>query len=94
MFPRSFPLPQCGAHLGDILVCVDGIVGYGPEQCAGHNAGRLLAGRGMWAGLGVWYFVGSVGGVAGAMGYFIRDVDLKSQEHCGMWYYRQTWLVG
>lgn len=46
----------------------------------------------MWAGLGVRYFVGSVGGVVMAMGFFIWDVDLKRPEHCGMWFH-QGWKI-
>lgn len=54
----------------------------------------LLALCGIWAGLGPLFFVGSVGGVAVAMAYFIYDVDLSRPESCGAWFGRQFWLVG
>ncbi|KAI2605354.1 putative 4-hydroxybenzoate polyprenyl transferase [Hypoxylon fragiforme] len=54
----------------------------------------LLALCGYWAGLGPVYFVGTVGGVAVAMAYYLYDVDLKNPESCGMWFHRQFWIVG
>ncbi|KAK0637484.1 UbiA prenyltransferase family, partial [Bombardia bombarda] len=54
----------------------------------------LLALCGVWAGFGALYFVGTVGGVAAAMGYYIYDVDLKRPESCGAWFHDQFWIVG
>ncbi len=54
----------------------------------------LLALCGLWADFGALYFVGTVGGVAAAMGHYIYDVDLKRPESCGVWFYRQFWTVG
>lgn len=54
----------------------------------------LLYQVGMSAGFGTAYFVGTVGGVALAMAYYIYDVDLKKPESCGAWFHDQFWLVG
>ncbi|OTA69207.1 UbiA prenyltransferase, partial [Hypoxylon sp. EC38] len=54
----------------------------------------LLAFCGLWAGFGTIYFVGTVGGVATAMAYYIYKVDLKRPESCGAWFHHQFWLVG
>ncbi|KAK3945720.1 UbiA prenyltransferase [Diplogelasinospora grovesii] len=54
----------------------------------------LLAVTGVSAGFGGVYFVGTVGGVAAAMGYYIWDVDLKRPESCGKWFHDQFWIVG
>lgn len=54
----------------------------------------LLALSGKWAGFGPMYFVGTVGGVAAAMAYYIYDVDLKRPESCGAWFHDQFWIVG
>lgn len=49
---------------------------------------------GVWAHFGVAYFVGTVGGVAASMAYYIVDVDLSSPEHCGQWFHDQFLIVG
>ncbi|KAI1449070.1 UbiA-domain-containing protein [Annulohypoxylon stygium] len=49
---------------------------------------------GMWAGFGLLYFIGTVGGVAGVMAHYIYDVDLRLLESCGGWFHRQFWIVG
>ncbi|KAJ4386324.1 Para-hydroxybenzoate--polyprenyltransferase, mitochondrial precursor (PHB:polyprenyltransferase) [Gnomoniopsis smithogilvyi] len=54
----------------------------------------MLALCGIHAGLGPLYFIGTVGGVAAAMTYFIYDVDLSRPESCGAWFHDQFWLVG
>ncbi|GAB1199705.1 hypothetical protein APSETT444_009062 [Aspergillus pseudonomiae] len=54
----------------------------------------LLALSGLRAGFGPTYFVGTVGGVAAAMGYYIYDVDLKNPQSCGTWFGAQFWIVG
>ncbi|OTB02097.1 hypothetical protein M426DRAFT_13801 [Hypoxylon sp. CI-4A] len=54
----------------------------------------LLVLCGLWAGFGALYFVGTVGGVAVAMFYYIYKVDPKRPESCGAWFYYQFWLVG
>ncbi|KAI0120264.1 putative 4-hydroxybenzoate polyprenyl transferase [Hypoxylon sp. NC0597] len=54
----------------------------------------LLALCGLWAGFGGIYFVGTVGGVAIAMAYYIYKVDLKRPESCGGWFHNQFWSVG
>lgn len=54
----------------------------------------MLALCGWYAGLGPLYFIGTVGGVAAAMTYFIYDVDLSRPESCGAWFHDQFWLVG
>ncbi|OTA77993.1 hypothetical protein M434DRAFT_382415 [Hypoxylon sp. CO27-5] len=54
----------------------------------------LLALCGLWAGFGTIYFVGTAGGVATAMAYYIYKVDLKRPESCGAWFHDQFWLVG
>ncbi|KAK6082252.1 4-hydroxybenzoate polyprenyl transferase [Seiridium cupressi] len=54
----------------------------------------LLALVGLWADFSSVYFVGTVGGVASAMAYYIYDVDLKRPESCGVWFHDQFWLVG
>ncbi|KAI0383709.1 putative 4-hydroxybenzoate polyprenyl transferase [Hypomontagnella monticulosa] len=54
----------------------------------------LLALCGLWAGFGMVYFAGTVGGVAAAMAYYIYSVDLKKPESCGAWFHDQFWLVG
>ncbi|RYP00942.1 hypothetical protein DL764_006343 [Monosporascus ibericus] len=54
----------------------------------------LLALCGLWAGFGAVYFVGTVGGVAAAMAYYIYGVDLKRPESCGAWFHDQFWIVG
>lgn len=54
----------------------------------------MLALCGVYAALGPRYFIGSVGGVAVAMTYFIYDVDLSRPESCGAWFGDQFWLVG
>ncbi|KAH8204295.1 hypothetical protein TruAng_001581 [Truncatella angustata] len=53
-----------------------------------------LALVGIWAGFSSIYFVGTVGGVAAAMAYYIYDVDLKRPESCGAWFHDQMWLEG
>ncbi|KAB8199952.1 UbiA prenyltransferase family-domain-containing protein [Aspergillus parasiticus] len=54
----------------------------------------FLAVSGLWAGFGILYFVGTVGGVAAALGYYIYDVDLKNPQSCGTWFGAQFWIVG
>jgi 4-hydroxybenzoate polyprenyltransferase len=54
----------------------------------------LLALCGAWAGFGAAYMVGTVGGVAAAMAYYIYDVDLDEPESCGAWFRDQFWIVG
>lgn len=54
----------------------------------------LLVICGVYARFGTVYFVGTVGGVALTMAYFIWDVDLARPESCGLWFHRQFWLVG
>lgn len=54
----------------------------------------LLAICGISARFKAPYFVGTVGGVAVAMAYFIWDVDLHRPESCSLWFHRQFWLVG
>lgn len=54
----------------------------------------MLALCGFYAALGFLYFIGTVGGVAVAMTYFIYDVDLARPESCGRWFHDQFWLVG
>ncbi len=54
----------------------------------------LLALCGVWAGFHTVYFVGTVGGVAATMAYYIYDVDLKQPASCGAWFHRQFWTVG
>ncbi|KAI1073843.1 putative 4-hydroxybenzoate polyprenyl transferase [Whalleya microplaca] len=54
----------------------------------------LLAMCGRWAEFGTVYFVGTVGGVAVTMAYYIYDVDLKRPESCGAWFHDQFWIVG
>lgn len=49
---------------------------------------------GVYAGFGSPYFIGTVGGVAVTMSYFIYDVDLKKPESCGAWFHDQFWIVG
>ncbi|KAI1496435.1 putative 4-hydroxybenzoate polyprenyl transferase [Biscogniauxia marginata] len=49
---------------------------------------------GLWADFGMVYFIGTVGGVAAAMAYYIYDVDLERPESCGAWFHDQFWLVG
>lgn len=53
-----------------------------------------LAVCGVFAEFGVEYYVGTVGGVALTMAYFIYDVDLKSPASCGAWFRDQFWYVG
>ncbi|KAK3316403.1 putative 4-hydroxybenzoate polyprenyl transferase [Apodospora peruviana] len=43
---------------------------------------------------GFIYFVGTVGGVAATMAYFIYEVDLKSPGSCGRYFHRQGKIVG
>ncbi|PHH84501.1 hypothetical protein CDD83_1848 [Cordyceps sp. RAO-2017] len=54
----------------------------------------ILALAGSWAGFGPVYFIGTVGGVAAAMAYYIYSVDLKRPESCAAWFHYQFWLVG
>lgn len=54
----------------------------------------MLAFCGRWAGFGVLYYTGTVGGVSVAMAYFIYSVDLKSPESCSAWFRDQFWTVG
>ncbi|KAI1374035.1 putative 4-hydroxybenzoate polyprenyl transferase [Hypoxylon crocopeplum] len=54
----------------------------------------LLALCGRWAGFGMAYFAGTVGGVTAAMALYIYKVDLKRPESCGAWFHDQFWLVG
>jgi 4-hydroxybenzoate polyprenyltransferase len=54
----------------------------------------LLALCGQQAGFGTNYFVGTVGGVATALGYYIYDVDLSKPESCGAWFHDQFFIVG
>ncbi|KAI1419679.1 UbiA-domain-containing protein [Xylaria sp. FL1777] len=54
----------------------------------------LLILCGIWAGFGTLYFLGTVGGVGLALGYYIYDVDLASPESCGKWFHDQFWIVG
>ena len=54
----------------------------------------LLACCGISAGFGAAYFVGTVGGVAAGMAYYITDVDLSDPENCGAWFRDQFWVVG
>lgn len=54
----------------------------------------LLTLCGMYADFGTLYFLGTVGGVAVAMGYYIYDVDLDSPESCAIWFHDQFWIVG
>lgn len=54
----------------------------------------LLVMCGVWAEFGPAYFIGTVGGVAASMSYFIYDVDLLKPESCGQWFSDQFWLVG
>ncbi|KAI4601824.1 hypothetical protein KJ359_010689 [Pestalotiopsis sp. 9143b] len=54
----------------------------------------LLALVGVLAEFGTLYFVGTVGGVALAMAYYIYDVDLARPESCGVWFHDQFWFVG
>src|SRR3569833_683345 len=54
----------------------------------------LLAMCGQWAGFHTVFFVGTVGGTAAAMACYIYSVDLRRPESCGMWFYRQFWVVG
>lgn len=49
---------------------------------------------GHWATFGMFYYVGTVGGVSMAMAYYIYSVDLKSPESCGAWFRDQFWTVG
>ncbi|KAJ0100689.1 hypothetical protein J7T55_014282 [Diaporthe amygdali] len=52
-----------------------------------------LALCGVFADFGIHYFVGTVGGVAFSMTYFIYDVDLQNPESCGSWF-RDQFIVG
>jgi 4-hydroxybenzoate polyprenyltransferase len=54
----------------------------------------LLTLCGVWAGFSPVYFVGTVGGVAASMSYYIWDVELKEPQSCGAWFHAQFWLVG
>lgn len=54
----------------------------------------LLSICGILAGFGMEYHIGTVGGVALTMAYFIYDVDLKSPASCGKWFHDQFWYVG
>ncbi|KAH8777637.1 putative 4-hydroxybenzoate polyprenyl transferase [Diaporthe sp. PMI_573] len=54
----------------------------------------LLTFCGIRAESSVIYFLGTVGGVAAAMAYYIWDVDLASPERCGQWFHKQLFLVG
>jgi 4-hydroxybenzoate polyprenyltransferase len=54
----------------------------------------LLALCGMYAGFSTLYFIGTVGGVAVAMAYYIYDVNLDSPESCGARFHDQFWIVG
>lgn len=54
----------------------------------------LLAFSGICADFSAIYFLGTVGGVAAAMAYYIWDVDLANPESCGQWFHKQFFLVG
>lgn len=54
----------------------------------------LLALGGIWAEFSAIYFLGTVGGVAAAMVYYIWDVDLGNPESCEQWFHKQFFLVG
>ncbi|KAI1466308.1 putative 4-hydroxybenzoate polyprenyl transferase [Daldinia caldariorum] len=54
----------------------------------------LLALCGVWTGSGAPYYVGTVGGVAAAMTWYIYSVDLSSPQSCGAWFHDQFWIVG
>lgn len=54
----------------------------------------LLAFGGIRAEFSAIYFIGTVGGVAAAMAYYIWDVDLANPESCGHWFHKQFFLVG
>lgn len=54
----------------------------------------LLVLCGVWSGFGRAYFVGTVGGVALSLAYFIYDVNLLDPESCGRWFQNQFWIVG
>lgn len=53
-----------------------------------------LALSGVFANFGTGYFIGTVGGVALSMAYFIYDVDLRNPESCGAWFRDQFFIVG
>lgn len=54
----------------------------------------LLTFCGICAEFSAIYFLGTVGGVAAAMVYYIWDVDLANPESCGQWFHKQFFLVG
>lgn len=54
----------------------------------------LLAFCGICSEFSAIYFLGTVGGVAAAMAYYIWDVDLANPESCGQWFHKQFFLVG
>lgn len=54
----------------------------------------LLTFGGICAEFSAIYFLGTVGGVAAAMVYYIWDVDLANPESCGQWFHKQFFLVG
>lgn len=54
----------------------------------------LLTICGVYAEFSLIYFLGTVGGVAAAMVYYIWDVDLTQPESCGQWFHKQFFLVG
>ncbi|KAK6078336.1 4-hydroxybenzoate polyprenyl transferase [Seiridium cupressi] len=54
----------------------------------------LLMLCGILAGFGLLYYVGTVGGVAAGLAYYIYDVDLGNPDSCGAWFRDQFWIVG
>ncbi|KAF2799238.1 putative 4-hydroxybenzoate polyprenyl transferase [Melanomma pulvis-pyrius CBS 109.77] len=54
----------------------------------------LLALCGLCAGFSNTYFIGTVGGVAISMAYYIYDVDLMRPESCAAWFHDQFLIVG
>ena len=53
----------------------------------------LLA-TGIWSGFGLWYYLGTCGGAAAAMGAMIHLVDLKNPASCWWWFVNGQWLTG
>lgn len=54
----------------------------------------LLVLCGQQAGFSSVYFIGTVGGVAAALAYYVYDVDLERPESCGAWFCHQFKIVG
>lgn len=54
----------------------------------------LLTFGGICADFSAIHFLGTVGGVAAAMAYYIWDVDLTNPESCEQWFHKQFFLVG